>query len=520
MKRFVVWLASCAALLVCQSSRPRTRTISLEELRDRVAGGWAGQMIGVSYGAPTEFRFNERIITGPIEWKPENVSNALSQDDLYVDMTFAKVLDDHGLEATAEQFGEMFRNSQYALWHANLAARRALKRGIKAPLSGTPRYNVHANDIDFQIESDFIGLMAPGMPAAANRIAERAGRVMNSGDGLYGGMFVSAMYAAAFFENDTRRIVEAGLASIPARSVYGQAIADVLRWSRENPENWQKVWWRVEDKWNRREACPAGARRPFNIDAMLNGAYIAIGLLYGGGDFSQTVEITTRLGQDSDCNPSNAAGILGVALSYQKIPEVWKSGIPAIADRKFAFTDYSFHTIVESTVKRAIRLAEANGGKLEGDRLLIRLQDPQPPKLEQWDDFGTPVERIAVTDPRWAWTGDWETGAGPGRRSGPVRRSSAKGAEASVTFQGTGAIVVGPYSAQGGQADIFLDGKHIATIDAYQDGEKGVKAQESLWHGFDLPPGRHMIRVLVRGEPFGGSQGSEIGIEDLVVYRK
>ena len=99
-------------------------------------------------------------------------------------------------------------------------------------------------------------------------------------------------------------------------------------------------------------------------------------------------------------------------------------------------------------------------------------------------------------------------------------RSSAKGAEAAVAFEGTGAIVVGTYTAQSGQADIYLDGKQIATVDAYQDGERGVKAQEGLWHGFDLRPSRHTIRVVVRGEPFAGSQGSEIGIEDLVVYRK
>ena len=56
-------------------------------------------------------------------------------------MTFAKVLDDVGLDATSEQFAEMFKNSRYSLWHANLAARRALQQGIKAPLSGPPRHN-------------------------------------------------------------------------------------------------------------------------------------------------------------------------------------------------------------------------------------------------------------------------------------------------------------------------------------------------------------------------------------------
>ena len=46
---------------------------------------------------------------------------------------------------------------------------------------------------------------------------------MNYGDGIYGGMFVSGMYAAAFFESDPRKVVEAGLAAIPARSPYGAA---------------------------------------------------------------------------------------------------------------------------------------------------------------------------------------------------------------------------------------------------------------------------------------------------------
>ena len=95
------------------------------------------------------------------------------------------------------------------------------------------QYNAHANDIDFQIEADFVGLMTPGMPAAANELCLRAGRVMNYGDGFYGGMFVSCMYAEAFFEDDPRKIVEAGVACLPPRSPYALLIRDVLEWSRQ-----------------------------------------------------------------------------------------------------------------------------------------------------------------------------------------------------------------------------------------------------------------------------------------------
>ena len=119
-------------------------------------------------------------------------------------MTFAKVLDDKGVNATTEDFGAMFKDAQYALWHANLAARRALKRGVPASLAGTPKYNAHANDIDFQIEADFIGLMAPGLPRSATEIAFRAGRVMNYGDGIYGGVFVSVHVLRRVLRNEPK----------------------------------------------------------------------------------------------------------------------------------------------------------------------------------------------------------------------------------------------------------------------------------------------------------------------------
>src|SRR6187397_1105229 len=105
---------------------PEPRHLSRAVLEDKIRGGWAGQMIGVSYGAPTEFRSNRRIINWQIGWAPDNVSNAINQDDLYVEMTFAEVLDTVGLDATSEQFGDMFKNSQYDLWHANASARRLL----------------------------------------------------------------------------------------------------------------------------------------------------------------------------------------------------------------------------------------------------------------------------------------------------------------------------------------------------------------------------------------------------------
>jgi hypothetical protein len=318
------------------------------------------------------------------------------------------------------------------------------------------------------------------------------------------------MYSAAFFEKDPRKVVEAGLSCLPAKSPYAMTIADVLKWSGEQ-KDWKAVWKLIEQKWNKREPCPDGALKPFNIDAKLNGAYIVLGLLYGDSDFWKTMEISTRAGQDSDCNPSNACGILGTMIGYKRIPDEWKSGIPKIANEKFRYTDFTFNTIVDSTQKRAIDLVKKNGGSLNGETLTVRTQAYKPTKLELWDDYGSPVERVSVNDSRWSWSGDW-------RPDKDHKLASAKGAEASFKFQGTGVIVVGKYLPKGGKADVYLDGKLAKTVDVYPD-ENATKGCESVWHAFRLKNAEHTVKIVLRGEPGPGSQGTDVSLQDFVVFR-
>ena len=74
---------------------------------------------------------------------------------------------------------------------------------------------------------------------------------------------------------------------MPAGSTYAAIIRDVLAWHREDPATGARTWQRIQDKWDKEDSCPDGSLRPFNIDARLNGAYIALGLLYGNGDFAR-----------------------------------------------------------------------------------------------------------------------------------------------------------------------------------------------------------------------------------------
>jgi hypothetical protein len=356
---------------------------------DKMKAGWIGQMAGVGWGAPTEFRYRGVIM--PLEdmpkWQPKLI-NQFRQDDIYVEMTFMQTLGQYGLDVSIRQAGIDFANSEYRLWHANAAGRSNLQKGIGPPDSGHPGFNSHADDIDYQIEADYSGLIAPGLPNLVIELGEKFGRLMNYGDGIYGGQFVGGMYAEAFFETDLEKIIYAGLKCIPEGSQYHECITDVLNWYKENPDDWEKTWHKIDEKYQknpeyRKFSCMKG---DFNIDAKINGAYIVMGLLYGKGDPDQTIIISTRCGQDSDCNPSNAAGILFTTIGFSNLPDKFTSELDP--QGKFSHTPYDFPTLIEVSKKLVQQAVKRSGGSIEEDTedemvLLIPMTEPKPSKLEQ-----------------------------------------------------------------------------------------------------------------------------------------
>jgi hypothetical protein len=349
-------------------------------------------MAGVGWGGPTEFKWKGQIIPEDKipAWRPEMI-NQFGQDDIYVEMTFLRTLEVHGWDVSIRQAGIDFANSGYALWHANKAGRDNLRAGIAPPDSGHPKFNAHADDIDYQIEADYAGLIAPGMPNVAIELGEKFGRLMNYGDGLYGGQCIGGMYAEAFFTADPVALVEAGLACIPAGSQYAECIRDVLAWYKQAPDDWQAVWRKVEAKYQenpgyRRFSCDKGA---FNIDAKINGAYVVMGLLFGTGTMDETIVIACRCGQDSDCNPANAGGVLGTALGKSRLPAKFTSAIDPRG--VFSHTTYNLPSLVAVSEKLVRQAVVRAGGRIEKDAsgeevMVIPVIAPKPSTLEQcWE---------------------------------------------------------------------------------------------------------------------------------------
>ncbi|MEO6963900.1 MAG: ADP-ribosylglycohydrolase family protein, partial [Puia sp.] len=179
-----IGLTALSMVLLLSGFSQQNFSISKEKLKDKIKGGWAGQTIGVTFGGPYEFQYTGTFIQDyqPLLWYDGYIKNAMLNnpglyDDLYMDLSFVHVFDLYGLHAPVDSFANAFAHADYMLWHANQAARYNILNGIKAPASGNWRNNPHADDIDYQIESDYAGLMSPGMPNTASAISDKIGHI-------------------------------------------------------------------------------------------------------------------------------------------------------------------------------------------------------------------------------------------------------------------------------------------------------------------------------------------------------
>lgn len=478
---------------------PAVLELTHDELRDRIRGGWAGQVIGVTYGGPTEFQFNGTFMNDadPIAWDDSLLSRTFRTnkglfDDVYMDLTFVEVLQAQGLDAPGSAFARAFAERAYPLWHANQAARVNILAGLEPPATGHWKNNPHADDIDFQIEADFAGLMAPGLPNSAAKYCDTVGHVMNYGDGYYGGVFVAGMYSAAFLTTDVEAIVGRGLALIPPESLFHRTISDVIAWHAQYPDDWRRTWFEIQKKWSSETGCPDGVFRAFNIDARLNAAYVVLGLLYGRGDFGRTVDIATRAGQDSDCNPATAAGILGTAFGYSGIPEEWKRGLSAIESLDFAYTTTSLSEAYELSYGHALEVVRRAGGEVSGTGVRIPVETPVAVPFEQ------SFEGTIPTGQRWG-VNQWA----------PLVVAD----EATFEFEGTGFTLSGQAVSADGpvRVDVFIDGLLDQSLTLETDFQ--VRRETPAWR-FGLENGRHTLRFVVRNP----APGTALHVSRLIWY--
>lgn len=487
MKRNLI-LSFCAlSFFACQPPVGEI-VLSKDVLLDKIKGGWAGQTIGCQYGGPTEFKWRGTMIQDyvPIRWDRGNIKNQILHgaglfDDIYMDLTFVEVMDRLGIDAPVDSFAVAYAQADYGLWHANQAGRYNILNGIMPPASGHWLNNPHADDLDYQIESDYAGLMSPGMPNAASSISDRIGHIMNYGDGWYGGVYVGALYALAFVEKDIEKVVEGAVKTIPEGSRFRAAMDDVIGLHRQYPDNWKQAWFECQCRWSEDIGCPEGALQPYDIDAVINSAYITIGLLYGEGDFFRTMDISTRCGQDSDCNPSSACGVLGTMLGYSGIPEEYLSHLQEAEDIPFPYTHSTLNDAYRMSFSHALENIRQNGGEVRENEVVIRVQTPEPVRLEQGFTDMVPFRRMLVD-----------------RFADP---------SAGFSFEGTGFALSGSINevkddTYCARLQVEIDGKPYRTMTLPVDFK--TRSQELCW-AYQLPQGPHEVKLTWLNPVPGGN---------------
>ncbi len=479
---------------------PKEVTMSKEVLKDKIKGGWAGKTIGCSYGGPTEFKFagfiNDEV---EIPWNDHMIKWWFDRfpglyDDVYMDLTFVEVFQKEGLDAPIESFAKAFANAPYPLWHANQLGRYNILNGVMPPESGHWHNNPHADDIDFQIEADYAGLMSPGMVNASSFYCDEIGHMMNYGDGWYGGVYVAAMFSLAFVSDDMNFVVNEALKAIPEQSNYYRAMSDVIKWHRQYPKDWHITWALFNERYGYDIGCPDGVDRQFNIDAVINSGYILIGLLYGEKNFYRTIDISTRCGQDSDCNPSSAAGILGTMIGYSNIPEYWRRPCEEVEDIPFVYTDISINKATEYSFSQALQVIGRNGGSTDGDNVTIKVQKPESVRYEKSFEGHYPQTRVEVK----------KTVTNVGQ----------------IRFNGNGIVVKSHYykgsgyddsTGYVGEVEIYLDGKLSAVA---KNPIKGNGAAPDLYWKYGLPEGEHTLTFKFLNK----QDNMNIVIDNYLVY--
>jgi hypothetical protein len=386
--------AIAAAALILPAAQAADRRISIADYRDKVHGAWAGQIVGASYGFNFEGKARNVI---QLDHFINHYENAVVDDDYYYEMVALYGFERFGINMTVEQLGDMWKEYRAGTWGSSEQTRLALERGIKAPDTGSPRYNRWFHTIGPQFSSDIYGMISPGMVNLAGAVARKYSHVNGYAEGSDGAVFVAACISEAFFEKNPLKIVKQAAQLIDPRSNYRKAIDFVIA-GYEQGKNWRTIAAESEERWR--------PDYPQLNNSVANGALVALGILFGEGDFLKSINVVTQVGDytDADCNAANVSSVVGAMNGFNAIP---KQFLEPLHNRIYGdhMGNVKFGRVIDERIDDlARRVAEtgqknllANGARLDGSTLVIAQQKVQTQPLEYFD----------INDYGKLWNADW-----------------------------------------------------------------------------------------------------------------
>ncbi len=389
-----------------QGSR-HVKRISVNELRDKIAGAWIAQMIGNIYGLPHENKYINA--PGPEKWpygytknldKLKHYNGAFSDDDTDLEYMYLLQMEKNGSEPSYEQLrGAWLYHIRDRVWLANRGALGLMKFGYTPPFTGDININPHWYQIDPQLINEIWAYTSPGMIDYAAKKSDWAARITSDSWGVEPTIVYGAMYAAAFFEKDINKLIDIGLKALAPTDRYAGTIKDMIALHKKYPDDWKAARKEMADKYYVNE--PDMTKTIWN--ANLNGACGILAMLYGKGDFQRTLDFSCAMGFDADNQAATVAGLLGVINGLKGLPkdlylpiEGWTRPFNDryINITRYDLPDASIDDMINRTLAVAIQLVESKGGKISGKK------GKEVLTINTAASFHAPLEFFVGPDPR------------------------------------------------------------------------------------------------------------------------
>jgi hypothetical protein len=327
------------------SRLPAARTPQEEQpdgVEEKTLAGWVGQLAGGAFGTAIEGYTGQRIseVYGDVRsyvTVPETMN-----DDVVYELTFLDAFESHGRGLTSQDIAEEWLRQIPFGWSAEWVALQNLRSGLMPPKSGTYR-NPYADWIGVQMRGMICGMLAPGRPLEAVRLAYLDGVVSHAANGVYGGMYAAALTALAYVRDDPRVVAVEAAGYVPQGSEYASVLRECLDMVTRESEVSSVLAW-------------AGQRfEQYNwIHAYPNMAVDVISLWYGGRDITESFALLARGGLDIDCN----AGLVGTVLGAMSgVPAAWADPIGDLLETYVPGKErLSIHALAERTARLARRM--------------------------------------------------------------------------------------------------------------------------------------------------------------------
>lgn len=282
-----------------------------EGFEEKILAGWIAQICAGALGTAIEGYTTENIekTFGDVTYyvRKPNTYN----DDITYELAFLKAFDEKGYNVTSKDIAEEWVGLIPLGWSAEDIALKNIKGGIYPPLSGEFN-NYYREWIGAQMRGAICGMVAPGNPEEAARLAWIDGVISHHNNGVIGEIFNAVLVSLAFVEKDVRTILDKTIDMIPKDSEY-YSVIDFAYNQCKNSNSWREAWKPCEEKF-----------KMYNwIHAYPNAAAEVVALYFGENDFDKTMNIISMAGQDVDCNAAQIATIYGIIHGLKGIDKKW-----------------------------------------------------------------------------------------------------------------------------------------------------------------------------------------------------